>query len=138
MMATISQWILAVVFLYAGAVKLVDLTAFSESVATFQLLPEWSLFPFAIMLSIVEILLGIMLLAGVWTRLAAFGASLLLLVFTLAILNALLTGTAKECDCFGGSETLDIWSIGRDLILLALSITLLRAEMQTEEKPVYR
>lgn len=116
------------VFLYSGVAKLVDIGAFVEAVRQFHILPEFSLTFFSIALSTSEVVLGMLLIAGLWTRAAAFTVSLMLLGFTLLLINALLTGTAKECGCFGTGEELDWWAVGRDAALLALSLYLMQAK----------
>lgn len=131
----LQQWITLIVriavgtvFLYSGIAKLMNVGAFIDTVRQFQLVPEFSLPFFSLALPMVEVLLGILLIIGLWTQAAAFVVSLLLLGFTVVLTNALLTGTAKECGCFGADEALDWSAVGRDIILLALSFYLMQTK----------
>jgi uncharacterized membrane protein YphA (DoxX/SURF4 family) len=116
------------VFLYAGIAKSLDLNAFHQQIIAMNLLPVGSEFAVALGLCGLEILFGLLLLVGLWTRTAAFGVSVLLLGFMVVLINAMLGGTATECGCFGTGEALDGWTVLRDLGLLALSIFIMQAK----------
>lgn len=109
---------LGALFLYAAATKLPDMAAFAESVANYRLLPAaWVPTVAAIVIG-VELVTGVLLVLGVWTRPAAFVLSALLAVFTVGIAQALLRGIDLRCGCFGGEEAATWLTVGRDVALL--------------------
>jgi uncharacterized membrane protein YphA (DoxX/SURF4 family) len=96
-------------------------------VRAYRLLPSslvtivgWGL-PFA------EIALGVLLLAGVATRLVAVASAVLLLVFIAAVTSAAARGLSIDCGCFGGGgdvapgQTAYGTEIVRDVGLLLLA-----------------
>jgi uncharacterized membrane protein YphA (DoxX/SURF4 family) len=118
--------LLAGVWLYAGGSKVGDLTASVRAVKAYQLLPstvaEWV----GAALPLVEIGLGLLLLLGLATRLAAGASVLLLAAFVAGIASAWARGLRIDCGCFGGGGELaagETPSYGselvRDLALLA-------------------
>ena len=116
------RWGLAVVFIYAGVLKLRDAAAFAASIARFEMLPPFLIHPVALGLPPLEIFCGLALLASPWRRQAAFGVASLCLLFLAALVSAAFRGISVECSCFGAAEAEPIWrTIGRDVLLLAAS-----------------
>jgi uncharacterized membrane protein YphA (DoxX/SURF4 family) len=116
------RWGLAVVFIYAGVLKLRDAAAFAASIARFEMLPPFLIHPVALGLPPLEILCGFALLASPWRRPAAFGVTVLCLLFLAALMSAAFRGISVGCSCFGSAEAEPIWrTIGRDALLLAAS-----------------
>jgi uncharacterized membrane protein YphA (DoxX/SURF4 family) len=115
------------VFLVAGGLKVIDPQSSVAAVRAYRLLPSslvtivgWGL-PFA------EIALGLLLLAGVATRLVAVASAVLLLVFIAAVTSAAARGLSIDCGCFGGGgdvapgQTAYGTEIVRDVGLLLLA-----------------
>lgn len=128
--STAARLVLGGVFLVAGWLKVVDPQSSVAAVRAYRLLPDpvativgWGL-PFA------EIALGILLLAGIATRVAAAVAAVLLVVFMAAVVSAAVRGLSIDCGCFGGGgevapgQTAYGIEIVRDLGLLLLAIWL--------------
>ena len=94
------------VFIYAAYDKVWEPAAFAGSVATYDLLPLWAVNAGSVLLAWLEILVGAMLLLGLFTRAAACWASALLVMFTGLMLYAGITGAGFDCGCFpgGGGE----------------------------------
>ncbi len=113
---------LGVMFLLSAAGKLGDLNGVVAEVRGYGLLPEPLPIPFGYALPFGELALGLCLLLGLFTRLAAAGGGLLMIAFMIAIAYRLLTkGEAEDCGCFGllGQEQLTWWTFGRDVVFLA-------------------
>jgi uncharacterized membrane protein YphA (DoxX/SURF4 family) len=74
-----------------------------------------------------EIALGLLLAAGLFTRVAALGAGLLLVVFIAGVASAAARGLSIDCGCFGGGgpvaagDTRYASEIVRDVGLLVLA-----------------
>jgi uncharacterized membrane protein YphA (DoxX/SURF4 family) len=114
--------VVGAIFVYTGLTKAFALSLFEKNIAAFGVLSQEVIPTFAIIICALEILLGITLILGFYTSFSAFGISTLTLIFTVVLINAFISGTAKECGCFGGGEAIDEWSIFRDIVLLAMSL----------------
>ena len=111
---------LAMVFMYAGVVKLADPASLASSIVRFQIVPLFLVHPIALALPPLEVICGIALLAGPWKRQAAFGIAAMCAVFLVAILSAALRGLGVDCTCFGSTISQPMWwLITRDVVLLA-------------------
>ena len=125
------KMILGGVLLYAGVMKLLDPTGFAEEIANYRFLSE--LAPFlAIVLPPVEIALGVTLiltrLSNPWLHAAALGSALLMVVFTIAVTQAVLRGIDTSCGCFGAESGPITWlTVMRVIGLGAASGWLVRA-----------
>ena len=123
---------LAAVWLYAGLAKVADPAQFLVGVNAYQLLPDWLARATAYGLPFVEIGIGLLLLAGLATRLAAVLSGLLLVTFVIGVISAAARGLSIDCGCFGGGgqvaagQTRYAQEIGRDAGLLVLAAFLAR------------
>ncbi len=131
------RWLLAAVFLYAGAAKLLpEPTSFADSIASFHVLPDALVSPLALALPPFELLLGGALVLGHPRRLGAFGALTLGSVFLVALVSALVRGIPVECGCFGTgagllplATTQRLWlDLARDGLIVAGALILYRHE----------
>ena len=116
---------LAAIFLYAAATKVPDMAAFAKDVANYRLLPS-ALVPFAAAVVVgIEIVVGLALLTGLWSRAAALVAAGMLVLFVLGLTQALLRGIDLRCGCFGGDESADWGTVARDLAMLVPALVVL-------------
>ncbi len=124
----VSRLVLGGVFLFAGASKVFDPGSLATSIRTYELgLPEWFVSLSAHALPYLEVLLGLYLLAGLFTRTSAWATNALTTLFLLALLQGAARGLEIDCGCFGLSagETSKLWlAAARDLGLLALGLHL--------------
>jgi putative oxidoreductase len=123
----LSRIVLGGVFLVAGASKVLDPGALAASIRTYELpLPEWFVSLSAHALPFLEILLGLYLLAGLFTRLSAWATNGLMILFILALLQGAMRGLQIDCGCFGSStRESNLWlDAARDVGLLALGLHL--------------
>src|SRR5690242_1661368 len=115
------------VFLLSAITKLADR---KEAAAAFEgrawLPPALAQFG-ARVLPWAEAVVGVMLLLGWNIPLAAFGAAVLLLIFTAVVLGDLRSGRPMACHCFGrlSREPASWFTVVRNLILLALAALLI-------------
>ena len=125
-----AQIALGLAFVVAALAKIADPPGFAKSIWMYQLAPAWSIHPTALVLPWLELLCGLALCLGVWTRAAAAWITALLLTFTLAVSINLARHHPVDCGCFGagtsaGSEQERLtdmkWAILRDLGLLLLA-----------------
>jgi uncharacterized membrane protein YphA (DoxX/SURF4 family) len=115
------------IFIYAGLVKIVDgLAAFQNSVSKYQFLPHFLTAPFAYALPFVEVLVGLYLVVGLMTRVAAAASVVLMVMFLIAIGQAWARGLAINCGCgIGVADKVGPWSFLRDLALGIPSLVML-------------
>jgi putative oxidoreductase len=92
------------VLVYAGAAKATDTAAFADVIANFEILPPRGYQTLAVVLPWVEMGLGLFLICGLFSRVAALLSMLLCLTFGAAVLSAIVRGLDIACGCFGTSE----------------------------------
>ena len=97
---------LAAVWLYAGASKVTDLAASGRAVNAYQVMPYDLAKVVGAALPFIEIALGLLLLAGLATRLVAAISAVVLAVFIAGIVSGWARGLAIDCGCFGGGGEL--------------------------------
>ena len=94
----------AAIWLTAGAAKLVDLEHFHAQVDDYQLLPHPLEAPFAYALPFVELLVGLYLAIGLFTRAAAALGCVLMVLFLIAQTQAWARGLSLDCGCSARSR----------------------------------
>ena len=123
----ISRLVLGGVFLVAGVTKALDAGGLAASIRSYGLaLPEWFVSLSAFGLPYLEILIGLYLVVGLFTKFSAWATNAMMVVFILALLQGALRGLEINCGCFGGAtgaEEPGLWSaFARDIGLLALGL----------------
>lgn len=93
---------LGVVLLIAGLLKIGNLGESVLAVRAYQLLPYEMTTVVGYALPIIEIILGILLIIGLFTRVAGLAGTLLMLAFIFGISSAWARGLSLDCGCFGG------------------------------------
>jgi len=96
---------LAAVWLLSGLEKASDPRETIVAVRSYELLPESMVGAVAATLPYLEISLGVLLVLGFATRLAAVLSAALLLVFIGGVISAAVRGLSIDCGCFGGGGT---------------------------------
>jgi uncharacterized membrane protein YphA (DoxX/SURF4 family) len=129
--------VLGGLFIYAAVLKIADPVAFAGSVAAYRLLPYFANYLVAAVLPFLELICGILLVTGYRVRTGALIVLALNLVFIVALSLALVRGLEIDCGCFkqGGEKTSPWVALGRDLVLLAMTIFVLRRD-RTGKLPV--
>ena len=118
---------LAAVWLLSGFEKASDPRETIVAVRSYELLPESLVSTVAAALPYLEISLGVLLVLGFATRLAAALSALLLLVFIGGVISAAVRGLSIDCGCFGGGGQVSVGAttytleILRDIGFLALA-----------------
>jgi uncharacterized membrane protein YphA (DoxX/SURF4 family) len=116
------------VWIVAGAGKVTELSGSVRAVRAYRLLPEGIVTIVGAGLPFFEIALGLLLLAGVGTRIGAGVSAVVLAVFVAGIVSVWVRGLRIDCGCFGGggalaADTAPSYGIevARDLALLGVA-----------------
>ena len=123
---------LGAVALVAGLAKLSDLPESVRAVRAYQLLPEGLAVLTGNALPLVEVILGVLLVLGLFTRVSAAVFGLMLGAFAIGIGSAWARGLAIECGCFGGGGVIDpantsyVLDLLRDVALITVAAVLVR------------
>jgi len=111
---------LGAVFVYAAWTKLRQpWELFAMSIDAYKVLPYGAVLVVARTLPWAELLIGLALMAGLWLRVSAGAASLLLLVFFALMVRAYVKGMQIDCGCFGLGDPISARTLLRDGSLLA-------------------
>lgn len=113
------------ILIWAGLSKAFDRQSFSNAIDGYRMLPHALVSPAAIAIPWLEILLGLLLIVGLFTRFAAVGSALLIGFFVVALVQAKVRGLQIDCGCFGGGGPgagITWADILRDLALLAAAV----------------
>jgi uncharacterized membrane protein YphA (DoxX/SURF4 family) len=115
------------VWIVAGAIKVTDPAASIAAVRAYELLPGPLVEQVGVALPAVELVVGLALVLGVFTRGAALVSALLFVAFIVGISSVWARGIEIDCGCFGGggadpdASSSYPWEIARDVALLAAS-----------------
>jgi uncharacterized membrane protein YphA (DoxX/SURF4 family) len=129
---------LGAVFAYAAWLKLrVPWQLFAGAIGDYKVLPDWAVAPLARSLPWVELLLGALLIVGLWKRTASTAISLLLAGFFTLLVRAFALHMDISCGCFGPTGDPITWlTLLRDGALLALSLAVTWMSYASRRKAV--
>lgn len=129
---TAGRLLLGGVLLWAGLAKIGDLAASVRAVKAYQIMPSQAAEVVGAALPMVEIAVGLLLIVGLTTRVAAGVAAVLLAAFVTGVVWAWARGLRIDCGCFGGGGELGATEspdygvhLARNVALLAVAIFLI-------------
>ena len=122
MLRTVLRLGLGAMFLVAAYPKFTDPKGFANLVAQYQFLPAFAVDAFSLWLPAFEIVVGLGIIFTLWEREFAALVGLLLIMFIVALGQALLRNLGIACGCFdieGATDAGESWfSLVRDVVLL--------------------
>ncbi len=101
-LTTVARVALGIVLVAAGWLKISDPDEAVRAIQAYRLLPNSLAHVLGWGLPSVEILLGVLLVLGLGTRVAAVAAGILMVVFMVGIVSVWARGLSIDCGCFGG------------------------------------
>ncbi|MEV4413875.1 MauE/DoxX family redox-associated membrane protein [Catellatospora sp. NPDC049609] len=123
---------LAGIFIVAGALKVTDLASSGRAVNAYQIMPYDLAMVVGAAQPFVEIVVGLLLLFGLATRLAAWASAVMMVAFIAGIASAWSRGLNIDCGCFSKGGPLPpgvtpnyLPDIIRDVAFLAMAIFLI-------------
>ncbi len=121
---------MAAVFVGAALPKIAAPDLFALSVHNYQMLPPWGVNALAVLLPWLELVTGVCLGLGIWTRASATIMTCLMVVFMIALASAASRGLSISCGCFEVGEGAEhpslIWPALRDVVFLLGAVLLVR------------
>ena len=127
--AFLTRLVLGAIFMYASFDKMAHPEAFADIINNYHILPYQLVNGLAIFLPWLEFIIGFLLIIGKWVKGSLLIYSTLLVIFIIALAQALVRGLDISCGCFSvqSSSTSDIWlRIISDIVMLFFSISLFR------------
>jgi uncharacterized membrane protein YphA (DoxX/SURF4 family) len=129
----VARLILGCTLLIAGLLKIGNLESMTQSVYEYQILKYISTDPtllrvVAYPIPVIEIIIGALLIAGLFTRAAGLLGAAMMLVFIAAIASVWARGISIDCGCFGkggkvaAGQTTYLQDILRDAGLMACGL----------------
>lgn len=132
------QIALGAIFVAAALSKIIDPPTFAHQLYNYRLLPGVLINPMALVLPWLELVVGLLLVLGLWRRTSALLIGLFLIVFTAAMAISVARGNAVNCGCFGELTTRQLthtqmmtllkWDIARDIAMLLLVLQIIHSE----------
>jgi uncharacterized membrane protein YphA (DoxX/SURF4 family) len=108
---------------------------FAGDVSNYRLLPHEMINLVAILIPWVEVVAGLLVLAGVWLRAAALVITSMTVMFFVVITSALARGLNIECGCFGtvGGKNVGLTNLVIDSTLFCLAALLVWRSVEKGE-----
>tara|TARA_R110002049_G_scaffold4377_9_gene30574 strand:- start:11552 stop:12514 length:963 start_codon:yes stop_codon:yes gene_type:complete len=140
----ISRILVGALFIFSGFVKLVDPIGsqykfqeyFSESVLNMEFLISYAL-PFAIVLIVAEILLGVMILIGYKPKVTVWSLLIITVIFLFLTWYSAFYNKVTDCGCFGDAIKLTPWETFYKNVILIVLIILLLIKVEVI-KPIFK
>jgi uncharacterized membrane protein YphA (DoxX/SURF4 family) len=110
---TLFRLVLAGVLLYAGAIKLFEPDGARDAIVAYRIFGGSIPSILGWVMPIAEVIMGLLLLIGLFVRWAGFLTACLMTAFVLGIVSVWVRGYNIDCGCFGGGG--DITADGRNL-----------------------
>ncbi|RPI18348.1 MAG: DoxX family membrane protein [Ignavibacteriae bacterium] len=129
--------VLGALFIYSSMDKLANMGEFAKVIYFYRMLPAGWENLLAIFLPWLEFITGLLLVVGRFNRGASLLYSSMLVIFIIALSQALLRGLDISCGCFSvkPSTTSEVWvRIILDFIMLFFSVNLYMFLSRQEEK----
>ncbi|WP_224483488.1 BT_3928 family protein [Robertkochia aurantiaca] len=132
-LVTVFRLLTGVIFIFSGLIKMNDPVGFafkleeyfSPSVLNLEFLMPYAL-ALAVILVILEVLLGVLLLLGTQVKLTVWSLFLMILFFTFLTFYSAYYNKVTDCGCFGDAIKLTPWeSFFKDVVLLIMIVVLL-------------
>ena len=125
--------------MYASFDKMANPEAFANIIDNYHLLPYQLVNPLAIFLPWLELITGLLLITGKWVKGSLLIYNVLLVIFIIALVQALIRGLDISCGCFSvnPSSTSEVWlRVIEDIALLFVSFMMLKYSYPTNNEEI--
>ncbi|WP_029035539.1 BT_3928 family protein [Salinimicrobium terrae] len=132
LLVDISRWVVGILFIFSGFIKLNDPIGFSFKLEEYfspSVLDLEFLAPFALVIALLvvvfELVLGVMLIIGYLPKFTTWALLLMVIFFGFLTFYSAYYNKVTDCGCFGDAIPLTPWqSFYKDMILLVLILIL--------------
>lgn len=125
-------------FIYASVYKINFPAEFAGSIASYELVPDWAVGVMAVVMPWMELLCGVLTVAGIRPKAAILVLMGFMALFTAAVLVTLLRGVPIGCGCFHSMEDPISWfTLLRDLTWLAMTVHVYRYDRLLHMEPLF-
>ena len=125
-LALVLRFYIRGLFIYASMYKINYTAEFAETIASYQIVPYMAVNIMAVVLPWIELICGVLLIAGIRARAAVVFIGLMMTMFTLAIFINLMRGASISCGCFHTMGEKISWStLMRDIIWSIMTVHIL-------------
>ncbi len=110
---------------YASFYKIIDPGVFAKSIWYYHMVPGELINLMALILPMLELVIGLAVIIGIWYRGAVLWSNVLLVVFIIALASTIARGLDIDCGCFkaGQNATGPAWdSLLFDIVALVLAM----------------
>ena len=127
---TLFRWLVGATFIFSGFVKVIDPLGYGYKIADYLEAMHLSAIdgaalPLALILAVLELVIGFSLFFNQLPKLGALGALLMMVFFTPLTLWLAIANPVSDCGCFGDALVITNWqSFFKNLVLLAMAILL--------------
>ncbi len=120
---------LGLLLIVAGALKVTHPEWLASIIAGYRLLPSPLVVPLAIALPPLELIFGLYLVIGIFTRVAASVVCVMFVAYTIAVASAVVRHIPASCGCFGpGDAAIADWPhVVLDVLLALVAFFVARA-----------
>ena len=126
LMGLVARLLLGSIFIYASYHKIIAPDEFAKIVYGYDLFPSETINLIAIIIPFAELISGMALIIGIYTRPAAIILIGMLTAFVIAISINIIRGHEFDCGCFSSDTSQAVnsaWqTLGRDMIFMMLGI----------------
>jgi len=130
----IARIILGGIFIYASIDKIAFPGHFANIIRGYNIIPESLVDLTAFILPWIELIIGILIVIGLFVRESSIILTSLLIIFLLSIIIQATKGPIEDCGCFGKmpfiSSSNSYFLIIRNLVLISLSIMIFLVEVR--------
>lgn len=126
-------------FVYASMYKINYTAEFAETIASYEMVPYWGVNFMAVAMPWVELVAGILLMAGIRARAATVVIGAMLVMFTIAIIVTLVRDAPISCGCFQTlGEAISWKTLVRDIIWVLMALHIYRYDRVFHLEKRYR
>lgn len=120
--------IVGATFVYASYDKVLQPGQFAIMVRSYQIIPVGVSNLFALVLAWSELVSGVLLILGVFTRQAAGALLMLLIMFVAAASLVMVKGLVVDCGCFGpdGNSPVGVTLLVRNILMAVACVLIMR------------
>lgn len=117
---------IGILFIFYGVAKIADPSQFANEIGNYGMTPDFLTHIMALILPWAEMIVGVLLLFGIYQNENGLLATLMLVMFTFGVVFAFASGLDINCGCSGGNAQQKVgWmKIIENLGLILLSIIL--------------